>query len=146
MLQCTAVQCNLLLSVSSGYPIPDPNQKFLPIQNLRVFRVSSISEIKPFSHFWNIGQYPCYIISIRLKRSKYLKHELRNGSSSALLHVLHFHFHKKRIKCPSLKSLGMPCTSSRLPCYVFCICLLTNKYQKYKSVELGDQLLLAYHQ
>ena len=23
---------------------------------------------------------------------------------------------------------------------VFCICLLTNKYQKYKSVELGDQL------
>ena len=35
----------------------------------------------------------------------------------------------------------MPCTSSRLPCYVFCICLLTNKYQKYKSVELGDQLL-----
>ena len=32
---------------------------------------------------------------------------------------------------------------SRLPCYVFCICLLTtNKYQKYKSVELGDQLVL----
>ena len=30
--------------------------------------------------------------------------------------------------------------ASRLPCYVFCICLLTNKYQKYKSVELGDQL------
>ena len=38
--------------------------------------------------------------------------------------------------------------TSRLPCYVFCICLLTifillfitNKYQKYKSVELGDQL------
>ena len=29
---------------------------------------------------------------------------------------------------------------SRLPCYVFCICMLTNKYQKYKSVELGDQL------
>ena len=28
----------------------------------------------------------------------------------------------------------------RLPCYVFCICLLTNKYQKYKSVELDDQL------
>ena len=27
---------------------------------------------------------------------------------------------------------------SRLPCYVFCICLL--RYQKYKSVELGDQL------
>ena len=33
---------------------------------------------------------------------------------------------------------------SRLLCYVvFCICLLTtNKYQKYKSVELGDQLWL----
>ena len=31
--------------------------------------------------------------------------------------------------------------SSRLPCCVFCICLLTtNRYQKYKSVELGDQL------
>ena len=29
---------------------------------------------------------------------------------------------------------------SRLPCYVFCICMLTNKYQKYNSVELGDQL------
>ena len=29
---------------------------------------------------------------------------------------------------------------SRLPCYVFCICPLTYKYQKYKSVELGDQL------
>ena len=29
---------------------------------------------------------------------------------------------------------------SRLPCYVFCICLLTYKDQKYKSVELGDQL------
>ena len=28
---------------------------------------------------------------------------------------------------------------SRLPCYVFCICLLTttNKYQKYKSVEIN---------
>ena len=24
--------------------------------------------------------------------------------------------------------------------YVFCICLLANKYQKYKLVELGDQL------
>ena len=33
---------------------------------------------------------------------------------------------------------------SRLPCYVFCICLLTNKYQKYKSVELGDQLAHAH--
>ena len=33
-------------------------------------------------------------------------------------------------------------STSRLPCYVFCICLLTytNKYHKYKSVELGDQL------
>ena len=33
---------------------------------------------------------------------------------------------------------------SRLPSYVFYVCLLTNeynKYQKYKSVELGDQLL-----
>ena len=33
---------------------------------------------------------------------------------------------------------------SRLPCYVFCICMLTdmstNEYQKYKSIELGDQL------
>ena len=29
--------------------------------------------------------------------------------------------------------------TSRLPCYVFCICLLTNRYQKYKSVELADQ-------
>ena len=34
---------------------------------------------------------------------------------------------------------------SRLPCHVFCIGLLTtNKYQKYKSVELGDQLLYVY--
>ena len=35
-----------------------------------------------------------------------------------------------------------PCFPRRLPCYVFCICLLTytNRYQKYKSVELGDQL------
>ena len=35
----------------------------------------------------------------------------------------------------------VPC--SRLPCYVFYICLLylsTNEYQNYKSVELGDQL------
>ena len=30
--------------------------------------------------------------------------------------------------------------SSRLHCCVFSICLLTNIYQKYKSVELGDQL------
>ena len=32
--------------------------------------------------------------------------------------------------------------ASRLPCYVFCICMLiyTNKYQKYKSVYLSDQL------
>ena len=30
-------------------------------------------------------------------------------------------------------------------CYVLYICLLTtNKYQKYKSVELGDQLLYVY--
>ena len=29
---------------------------------------------------------------------------------------------------------------SRLPCLVFCICMLTNKYQKYKLVDLGDQL------
>ena len=35
---------------------------------------------------------------------------------------------------------------SRLPCYVFCICLLTYKYQKYKSVELGDQLHHRHHQ
>ena len=29
-----------------------------------------------------------------------------------------------------------------LPCYVFCICLLTtNKYQKYKSVEMGNELI-----
>ena len=33
---------------------------------------------------------------------------------------------------------------SRLPCYVFCICPLTYKYQKYKSVELGDQLRSFY--
>ena len=33
--------------------------------------------------------------------------------------------------------------TSRLPCYVFRICLLTNIYQKYKSVELGDQLYLT---
>ena len=36
--------------------------------------------------------------------------------------------------------------ASRLPWYVFCICLLTNKYQKYKSVELGDQLQHGQHQ
>ena len=36
-----------------------------------------------------------------------------------------------------------PCFPRRLPCYVFFICLLTdtNRYQKYKSVELGDQLM-----
>ena len=36
-----------------------------------------------------------------------------------------------------------PCFPRRLPCNVFCICLLTdtNRYQKYKSVELGDQLM-----
>ena len=30
-----------------------------------------------------------------------------------------------------------------MPCYVFCICLLTNIYQKYKSVALGDQLVIS---
>ena len=30
-------------------------------------------------------------------------------------------------------------------CYVFCICLLTYRYQKYKSVELGDQLEILVH-
>ena len=30
---------------------------------------------------------------------------------------------------------------SRLPCYVYDILMLTNKDQKYKSVELGDQLM-----
>ena len=40
----------------------------------------------------------------------------------------------------SSTSLSCILPPSRLPCYVFCICLLTNKYQKYKSVELGDQL------
>ena len=39
----------------------------------------------------------------------------------------------------------MHCAISRLPCYVFRICLLTNKYQKYKSVELGDQLTSHVH-
>ena len=49
-----------------------------------------------------------------------------------------------------IHTLGLPTYSSlerglgkgsRLPCYVFCIFLLTtNKYQKYKSVKLGDQL------
>ena len=29
---------------------------------------------------------------------------------------------------------------NRLSCYVFWICLLTNKYLKYESFELGDQL------
>ena len=46
-----------LSAVPSGYPIPDPNPKFFPIpnpypksfQNLRVFRVSGISENKAFS-------------------------------------------------------------------------------------------------
>ena len=37
--------------------------------------------------------------------------------------------------------LGVLLAHSRLPCYVFCICLLTyrvnNRYQKYKSVELA---------
>ena len=32
--------------------------------------------------------------------------------------------------------------ASRLPWCVFYICLLTNKYRKYKSVELGDQLYI----
>ena len=37
--------------------------------------------------------------------------------------------------------LNIQCNATcRFPCYVFCICLLTYKYQKYKSVELGDQL------
>ena len=31
-----------------------------------------------------------------------------------------------------------PLYSTNLPCYDFCICLLTNKHQKCKSVELGD--------
>ena len=31
--------------------------------------------------------------------------------------------------------------SCRLPCHVFCICMMTNiNNKKYKSVELGDQL------
>ena len=33
--------------------------------------------------------------------------------------------------------------TSRLPYYIFCICMLT--YQKYKSVELGDQLASHCH-
>ena len=37
--------------------------------------------------------------------------------------------------------INVKCFTSRLPCYVFCICLLTNKDQKYKSVELGHQLI-----
>ena len=37
---------------------------------------------------------------------------------------------------------GFICPPSRLPCHVFYICMFTNiKYQKYKPVELGDQLL-----
>ena len=35
---------------------------------------------------------------------------------------------------------GIIAIFSRWPCYVFCICLSTDKYEKYKSVELGDQL------
>ena len=39
-----------------------------------------------------------------------------------------------------------PHASQHLLCYVFGICLLTtNKYQKYKSVELGDQLHASQH-
>ena len=34
----------------------------------------------------------------------------------------------------------IPNLPSWMACYVFCICLLTYKDQKYKSVELGDQL------
>ena len=41
---------------------------------------------------------------------------------------------------PFPSSIASPC---RLPCYVFSICLLTNRYQKYKSVEWGDQLCIA---
>ena len=44
---------------------------------------------------------------------------------------------KPKIGCSARGSLLKP---NRWPCYVFCICMLTNKYQKYKSVELGDQL------
>ena len=32
--------------------------------------------------------------------------------------------------------------ASRFLCYVFCICLLTNKYQKYKTVVEGEQAQL----
>ena len=39
------------------------------------------------------------------------------------------------------ESLCVECLAGKLPYYVFCICLLTNKYQKYKAVELGDQLM-----
>ena len=41
-------------------------------------------------------------------------------------------------KARRTKSRGLKGTS-RLPCYVVCICLSTNRYQKYNSVELGDQ-------
>ena len=35
----------------------------------------------------------------------------------------------------------LPCAATcRLP---FCICMLSNRYRKYKSIELGDQLRLA---
>ena len=41
---------------------------------------------------------------------------------------------------------GFICPPSRLPCHVFYICMLTNiKYQKYKPVELGDQLHIPRH-
>ena len=43
-----------------------------------------------------------------------------------------------KVMCNMLRGV----LSSRLPCYVFCICLLTYKYQKYKSVELGGQLII----
>ena len=44
-------------------------------------------------------------------------------------------------KVLSICSVVSQCKVSRLPCFVFYICLLTYKYHKYKSVELGDQLM-----
>ena len=58
MVICIGVDdLHALYAVPSGYPIPDPNPKFFSIpnpypkffQNLRVFRVSGISENKAFS-------------------------------------------------------------------------------------------------
>ena len=142
----------------SGYPIPDPNPKFFPIpnpypksfQNLRVFRVSGISENKALSpnssviHFWRLEHRPessLYPINwtVKVKITKQLKHQLHIGSNIQRYPHSHnhntdktFEFKPLPVSIPKTKLWDQMCGINLWLHEIPCLFFLSNQYKLFE--------------